>query len=255
MCYFGVLVQRHDTGDKVKFSIQHSAGLLTAAVAVLAAGGCASNLPALPATPTACAGLNGLTVAAQAIGLPTTGVVVTSAAVVPAAGAGVAQVAEYCKVLGDINPVDPTAPKIKFQVNLPNNWNGKAMMFGGGGYNGVLATGLGNVPAGPTDKPAPLARGYATFGSDSGHQANANGSRDGIFGANDEALKNFSSDAIKKVRDAAITIIQTRYAAAVQKTYFAGGSTGGRVLRGRWRWSPRRSRRYRSRHVPQPPSS
>ena len=175
-----------------------------------------------------CAELNGFTLASAAIGLPTTGAAVTSAVVVPAAGAGVAAVAEYCKVLGDINPVDPKAPKIKFQVNLPGNWNAKAVMFGGGGYNGVLATGLANVPAGPTDKPAPLARGYATFGSDSGHQANANGSRDGTFGANDEALANFSSDAIKKNRDVAINIIQARYAAPVQKTYFAGGSTGGR---------------------------
>jgi len=212
----------------VKFSIQKRACLFGTAAAVLAAGGCASNFLAPPSTPSACADLNGLAIAPPAIGLSTTGAVVTGAAVVPAAGTGVSAVAEYCKVLGDINPVDPTAPKIKFQVNLPSNWNGKALMFGGGGYNGVLTTGLSNVPAGPTDKPAPLARGYATFGSDSGHQANANGSRDGTFGANDEALKNFASDAIKKTRDAAINIIQTRYAARVQKTYFAGGSTGGR---------------------------
>ena len=175
-----------------------------------------------------CAELNGFTLLSGAIGLPTTGAAVTSAVVVPAAGTGVAAVAEYCKVLGDINPLDPKAPKIKFQVNLPSNWNSKAVMFGGGGYNGVIATGLANVPAGPIDKPGPLARGYATFGSDSGHQANANGSRDGTFGTNDEALANFSSDAIKKTRDVAINIIQARYAAAVQKTYFAGGSTGGR---------------------------
>ena len=180
----------------MKFSIQKRACLFGTAAAVLAAGGCASNFPAPPSTPSACADLNGLAIAPPAIGLSTTGAVVTGVAVVPAAGTGVSAVAEYCKVLGDINPVDPTAPKIKFQVNLPSNWNGKALMFGGGGYNGVLTTGLSNVPAGPTDKPAPLARGYATFGSDSGHQANANGSRDGTFGANDEALKNFASDAI-----------------------------------------------------------
>jgi len=181
-----------------------------------------------PNKPSACADLNGFAIAAQFIGLPTTGAVVTSAAIIPAAGTGVSAVAAYCKVLGDINPVDSSAPKIKFQVNLPSNWNSKAMMFGGGGFNGVLATGLANVPAGPTNQGTPLARGYATFGSDSGHQANADGSRDGRFGANDEALKNFSSDAIKKVRDSAVTIIQARYATSVQKTYFAGGSTGGR---------------------------
>ena len=212
----------------MRFLMQRSAAYVAVTVATLTAVGCASNLPAPPSSPTACSGLNGIAITSQAIGMPTTGAVVTSSVIVPAAGTGVAAVAEFCKVLGDINPVDPVAPKIKFQINLPSNWNGKALMFGGGGYNGVLATGLGNVPAGPSDKPAPLARGYATFGSDSGHQANANGSRDGTFGANDEALKNFSSDAIKKTRDVAINIIQMRYAARVQKTYFAGGSTGGR---------------------------
>ena len=212
----------------MKFFLQRRAGLIIAAVTVLGAAGCAGNFPAPPSSATSCVDFNGLAINPVAIGMPTTGALVTSAVVVPAAGTGTAAVAEYCKVLGDINPVDPTAPKIKFQVNLPSNWNGKALMFGGGGYNGVLATGLGNVPAGPLDKPAPLARGYATFGSDSGHQANANGSRDGTFGANDEALRNFASDAIKKTRDAAVNIIQTRYSARVQKTYFAGGSTGGR---------------------------
>ena len=211
----------------MKISIQQSAGRLTALAALLVAGGCASHLPAPPSTPTACAGLNGMAIAQQAIGMPTTGALVISAVVVPAAGTALAAVAETCKGPGAVTPGDAPAPEIKFQVNLPANRNGKARIVGGGGYNGVLATGLGKVPAGPADKPAPLARGYATFGSDSGHQANANGSRDGTFGANDEALKNFSSDAIKKTRDAAVNIIQTRYAAPVHKTYFAVGSTDG----------------------------
>lgn len=178
--------------------------------------------------PLSCAQLNGTPVAASAIGLPTTGAVVTSSEVVPAAGTGASAVGEYCKVLGDINPVDPAAPKIKFQLNLPANWNSKAMMYGGGGYNGTIATGTGNVPAGPTDRQVPLGRGYATFGSDSGHQANATTSRDGSFGLNDEALKNFSSDAIKKTRDVAMALIKARYGSSPQRAYFAGGSTGGR---------------------------
>jgi feruloyl esterase len=175
-----------------------------------------------------CAELVGLSVPATAIGLPTTGAVVTSAQVVPAAGTGAAAVGEYCKVLGDIDPVDPNAPKIKFQVNLPTEWNRKAMMFGGGGYNGTIATGTGNVSAGPTDKQVPLGRGYATYGSDSGHQAGPTTSRDGSFGSNDEALRNFAGDALKKTRDAARAVINARYAADPERTYFAGGSTGGR---------------------------
>ncbi|WP_225984919.1 tannase/feruloyl esterase family alpha/beta hydrolase [Noviherbaspirillum aerium] len=204
------------------------------AAGVLAACGGSDDGPvAAPAAstqaPMTCAQLNGMNIPAASIGLPTTGATVTSTQVVPAAGTGATAVGEYCRVQGDINPVDPTAPKIKFQVNLPTTWNSKAMMFGGGGYNGTIATGIGNVPAGPANQPVPLGRGYATFGSDSGHQANAAGSRDGSFGANNEALRNFSGDALKKTRDAAMAIIKARYATdTVQKTYFAGGSTGGR---------------------------
>lgn len=206
-------------------------GLMAAALTAFALASCGSDNdddPAPPPQAKTCEALNGMTVAVDAIGLPTTGAVITGTQVVPAAGAGPTAVGDYCKVLGDIRPVDPAAPSIKFQVNLPANWNGKAMMFGGGGYNGTIATGTGNVPAGPVDRPVPLGAGYATFGSDSGHQAGPAGSRDGTFGANDEALRNFAGEALKKTRDVAITIIKARYAADVQRTYFAGGSTGGR---------------------------
>ena len=208
----------------------HVISLTTAVLGVLSLTGCGGDDDPVPPVQTAmsCAQLNGMAIPVASIGLPTTGATVTSTQVVAAAGTGAAAVGEYCKVLGDINPVSASAPKIKFQLNLPADWNKKAVMFGGGGYDGSIATGVGNVPAGPADKQVPLGRGYATFGSDSGHQANANGSRDGTFGANDEALKNFSSDALKKTRDTAIAIIKARYADSVQKTYFAGGSTGGR---------------------------
>ena len=192
--------------------------------------GCISlqNDPAIQTTARSCTELNGMAIAADRIGLPTTGAVVSSTQLIATAGTGASAVGAYCKVLGNIAPVDATAPKIQFQVNLPVVWNKKVIMFGGGGYNGIIATAIGNVPAGPIDQPTPLGRGYATFGSDSGHQANATTSRDGSFGMNDEALRNFSGDAIKKTRDAAIAIIQAHYASAVQRTYFAGGSTGGR---------------------------
>ena len=210
----------------------------TAVAAMLAAVGLAGctglplwgthDIPPPPAAALGCAQLKGLTIPASAIGLPTGGAMVTETAVVPAAGSGAAAVGEYCRVLGEIAPVDPGAPKIRFQVNLPEAWNGKTVMFGGGGYNGIIATGTGNVPAGPADRPGPLGRGYATFGSDSGHQAGPATSRDGSFGANDEALRNFAGDALKKTRDAATIVVQHRYAKRPQRSYFAGGSTGGR---------------------------
>jgi Tannase and feruloyl esterase len=203
--------------------------LLIAAASTMFLAGCGSDDDVPTPALLSCAAINSMVIPAAFIGLPTTGAVVTSTTVVPASGSGPTSVGEYCRVLGDINPVDSTAPKIKFQVNLPVTWNSRAMMFGGGGYNGTIATGTGNVPAGPVNQLTPLGRGYATFGSDSGHQANAAGSRDGSFGANDEALRNFAGDALKKTRDVAMIIIKARYATgSVAKTYFAGGSTGGR---------------------------
>jgi len=197
------------------------------AAAVLA--GCGGSDGDIPSQPLACADLNGMTVAAGNIGLPTSGAVVTAATTVAATGSGVSAVPEFCRVSASISPVDTTAPKILLQVALPAVWNNKVMMFGGGGYNGSIPLVTANVPAGPTAQATPLGRGYATFSSDSGHQAGALGSQDGSFGVNDEAVRNFSGDALKKTRDVAVAIIKARYAvSAPSKAYFAGGSTGGR---------------------------
>jgi hypothetical protein len=73
-----------------------------------------------------------------------------SAEVKPAA----AGVPEYCEVRGTL------APEIKFAVKLPTVWNRSFYMVGGGGFNGVISDGA-MTPA--------LARGYATAGTDSGH--------------------------------------------------------------------------------------
>ena len=177
------------------------------------------------ATPLACTDLGGMAIPASAIGLPTSGGAVTEAKVVAATGA----VPEHCLVSGKIAPVDTTAPNILFRTALPTTWNHKVVMFGGGGFNGSIPSVVGNVPAGPTTQPAPLARGYATFASDSGHQANALGSQDGAWGLNDEAVRNFGGDALKKTRDAAVFLVKARYAVSgPSRSYFAGGSTGGR---------------------------
>ena len=189
--------------------------------------------PSSPATPTvspvACAQLAGTAIPASAIGLPTSGGTVNTATVVSASGTGASAVPEHCLVSGAILPVDKTAPNIQFRLALPTAWNSKALMFGGGGFDGSVPNVTGNVPNGPTNQPTPIGRGYATFASDSGHQANALGSQDGSFALNEEAVRNFGGEAIKKTRDAAIYLTKMRYAVdKVQKAYFAGGSTGGR---------------------------
>jgi feruloyl esterase len=84
-------------------------------------------------------------------------------------------------------------------------------MYGGGGFDGSIPNVVGNVSNGATDQPLPVARGYAVFASDSGHQAGARGSLDGTFGLNDESLRNWGGDALKKTRDTATFLIQARY--------------------------------------------
>lgn len=134
---------------------------------------------------------------------------------------------EHCKVLGHIKPVDPAAPNIHFQVNLPKDWNGKSLQHGGGGFNGVLVNGYSFVRAAPFNKPAPLAEGYATVGTDSGHQNKA-GEALQAFAANDEAMVNFAHASYKKVRDVSVALMQAAYGQAPSKLYFSGSSEGGR---------------------------
>ncbi|WP_449378264.1 tannase/feruloyl esterase family alpha/beta hydrolase [Bradyrhizobium sp. UFLA05-112] len=133
----------------------------------------------------------------------------------------------FCKVLAHIEPTDPKAPPIKFQVNLPVEWSGRSLQYGGGGFNGVLITGLALPPSYPFDKPSPLARGFVTYGTDSGHETRP-GEPPQAFALNDEAFENFSHRAYKKVRDAAVTLMERAYGKRPEKMYFMGSSEGGR---------------------------
>ena len=134
---------------------------------------------------------------------------------------------EFCRVLGRIAPVDPKAPPIRFQVNLPLAWNGRTVQYGGGGFNGVLITGVGLPPSAPLDSASPLAQGYVTYGTDSGHETKP-GEAPQQFALNDEALVNFSHAAYKKVRDVAVMLVERAYSAKPEKLYFLGTSEGGR---------------------------
>jgi len=183
-----------------------------------------------------CAELAATEIPASAISLPTSGGRVESASSVTQVVSG--RTIEYCSVRAALFPIDPSAPNIELQIGMPVGWNRKSMMFGGGGYNGTIPDITQNVPFGRPDQPTPLARGYVTYGSDSGHQAGPAGSLDGSFGLNDEALRNFAAgDALKKTHDAAMYLVRRGYGAGPERTYFAGGSTGGRealVVAQRW---------------------
>jgi feruloyl esterase len=202
-------------------------------------GGCSAPGPLQSPEPQAACAALASPIGAGRIGLPTGGASIDSATLVAAAPLSVAErgptpaslitpaVPQYCKVLGRIAPVDPKAPPILFQVNLPTQWNGRSVQYGGGGFNGVLISGLGLLPAARFDTPAPLAQGYVTVGTDSGHQ-NQPGVAPQAFALNDEALLNFAHAAYKKVRDVSVVLMQRAYARGPDRLYFVGSSEGGR---------------------------
>src|SRR5262245_5156707 len=149
-----------------------------------------------------CADLVTLKILASEIGLPSGGAAISSAqmATVPADPLNPGATRDYCKVLGAVEAMDPSAPAVNFEVNLPVDWNGKAVQYGGGGSNGVLITGLAPLRDARRDTPVPVARGFATWGTDSGHD-NKKLPHPRAFALNDEALVNMAYAAYKKTHD------------------------------------------------------
>jgi len=191
--------------------------LMAAAVSARAAA------PAPPEPPSACAALATHQIPAEAISLPTAGARIKSTTIVaadPAAG-----IPEFCKVDGEILPVDQSARAINFSIGLPTVWNGRLLQLGGGGMNGsvVQPTAMPGRTFGAG--PIPLARGYAVVGSDSGHAGSA---ADPSFMLNAEELRNFASDQLGKTHDVAMQLVVARYGVKPRYSYFIGGSEGGR---------------------------
>jgi pimeloyl-ACP methyl ester carboxylesterase len=194
-------------------------------VIVVAASACVAR-----AESAGCAGLKGMVLPASLIGLPTTGAAVSSARERHEGGVA------YCRVMGKIHPVDPEADDIRFELNLPEVWNGKALQYGGGTFDGYIgkSDGLGRTAVGLKKAATPLMRGYATMGSDGGHHHSYFPLPDAInalnakFARNAEMQRNFAGEAVKKLHDVAMVLMKARYGAAPRKMYFIGGSTGGR---------------------------
>jgi pimeloyl-ACP methyl ester carboxylesterase len=149
----------------------------------------------------------GSSIPASAIGEPVSAVTLSASRWVDNAGGG------YGVVEGQILPVDPMSKPINFRVALPSKWALRGLQLGGGGMNG-------NIP--PVTGPD-LARGFATYASDSGHQGG-----NGDWAVNDESIRNFAYMQMKKTHDAAMVIIERVYGERPRFNYYIGGSQGGR---------------------------
>lgn len=133
----------------------------------------------------------------------------------------------YCGVEGLMEPVDrsATARPIRFRVMLPAEWSFRAAQVGGGGMNGVAPDLLQNP--GMRGGASLAQRGFATYGSDSGHQMGRGpGAND--WALNEEAIANLGYLQLKKTHDAAMVVIRKMYGEGPRFNYFFGTSQGGR---------------------------
>ena len=107
----------------------------------------------------------GSEIPAGAIGLPVSAVTLNA----PQWHAETANSPAYCSIEGSMAPVDKsvTARPIRFGVALPASWKSRGVQLGGGGMNGSIPMLTGGVGRG---RPTLLQQGFATYGSDSGHQ-------------------------------------------------------------------------------------
>lgn len=131
----------------------------------------------------------------------------------------------HCKLEGTIDPhkgADGKDYAIGFALALPDDWNGRFLLMGGGGLNGAVAPPVGPVAAG--DRPA-LARGFAVISHDSGHKGQV---FDSSFMTDQRAALDFAEASVRTVTLAGKALTERFYGRAIAHSYMTGCSTGGR---------------------------
>jgi hypothetical protein len=175
--------------------------IIACAIALSATSSAVTAAPAAVANPADCANLTTLK-------LPD--VKITEAAAVPAATTGPVRV-PHCRVAGVIGT------EIRFSLLLPDDWNRKFVMGGGGGF--VFR--IDNQAIGVVNA------GYATVGTDTGHQAtsvtDASWALDNL-----ERRVNFGYLGVHRTAEVAKAIIGSYYGSSAARSYFSGCSNGGR---------------------------
>ena len=102
---------------------------------------------------------------------------------------------------------------IQFELLLPDQWNERLVMGGGGGFVGTVQNAMRSS----------IRRGYATVGTDTGHQGPG-----GNFALDDAlAQVNFGHVAVHRTAEVAKAIIRAHYGADPTYSYFLGCSRGG----------------------------
>jgi feruloyl esterase len=131
-------------------------------------------------------------------------------------GAPPENIPAHCKVQLDLKPTSDSL--IKMEVWLPTqNWNGKFMGVGNGGF-------AGSIQGIAFDMPPAIRLGYATAGTDTGHQEQ--GGKWAI--GHPEKMIDFAYRSTHEMTVKSKQIIKAFYGKEAKYSYFKGCSTGGR---------------------------
>jgi feruloyl esterase len=133
---------------------------------------------------------------------------IDEAVAVPAASSGAVRAA-HCRVNGVIGT------EIRFSLLLPDSWNQKFFMGGGGGFVGSVQNSAITT----------VNLGFATAGTDTGHQGTI---VDASWAHNNlERQVNFGYLAVHRTAETAKAIIASYYGLPPVRNYFQGCSRGG----------------------------
>ncbi|OYW45219.1 MAG: feruloyl esterase [Sphingomonadales bacterium 12-68-11] len=146
----------------------------------------------------------------------------------PAAGPGAPPapaLPAHCRLEGTIDPHKGTDGKdyaIGFALALPDTWNGRFLLQGGGGLNGSVGQPIGPVASGERSA---LARGFAVISHDSGHKG---AGFDDSFMSDQRAALNFAEASVRTVTLDGKALTERFYGRKIDHSYMTGCSTGGR---------------------------
>ena len=129
--------------------------------------------------------------------------------------AATASLPSFCKVDSTI------APSLDIRLSLPNNWNGKLIYGGGGGYDGSVPE-LDYIFSGAAQA---LSSGYAIAQSNGGHRGN---SLDASFATDPQLAYLFGSGSVPTATAAAKAMVESVYGTVPKRSYYEGCSNGGR---------------------------
>ena len=114
----------------------------------------------------------------------------------------------------------PTGDKVKIWIGIPTaNWNGRFLGIGGGGF-------VGGGPAGINQ---PLALGYASGSTDTGHEGGSGSfALDASGRLNWQLIRDNAHVGIHEMTMTGKALTEAMYGVAPRYSYFNGCSTGGR---------------------------